>query len=110
MPDERRIDIHHHVVPPKYQATTPMPVEVPDVDEQLGRMATFGIRAALTSLTPRVLDAHPDRIVEVARDCNDFQAELVSDHRDAFGAFALLPLPDIDASLKEIEYALDTLH
>jgi predicted TIM-barrel fold metal-dependent hydrolase len=56
-----------------------------------------------------VLDAHPDRIIEVARDCNDFQAKLVSDHHDAFGAFALLPLPDIDASLKELEYALDTL-
>ncbi|HEY3117898.1 MAG TPA: amidohydrolase, partial [Chloroflexota bacterium] len=70
MPDDRRIDVHHHVLPPKYQSTTPMPVKVPDVEEQLGRMASFGIRAALTSLTPRVLDAHPDRIIEVARDCN----------------------------------------
>jgi predicted TIM-barrel fold metal-dependent hydrolase len=50
-----------------------------------------------------------DAAIRVAREMNDFGARLVSDYKGRFGLFALLPLPDIDASLKEVEYAFDTL-
>jgi predicted TIM-barrel fold metal-dependent hydrolase len=56
-----------------------------------------------------VLDAHPGRQVEVARMCNEFQASLTRDHPSRFGAFALLPLPDVEASMREMAYALDVL-
>jgi predicted TIM-barrel fold metal-dependent hydrolase len=46
----------------------------------------------------------------LARVVNEFAAaKLVQAYKGRFGFFAQLPLPDIDASLKEIEYAFDTL-
>lgn len=103
-----RIDVHHHVVPPKY-ADDSMPIKLPDAEEQLGSMDSWHIRAAITSLTPRVVLKNLNRLRGVARDCNEFQAERASDCAARFGAFALLPLPDVDGALEEIGYALDVL-
>jgi 6-methylsalicylate decarboxylase len=103
-----RIDVHHHVVPPKY-ADDSLPIKLPDAEEQLGSMDSWHIQAAITSLTPRVLLKNLNRLRSVARDCNEFQAQRGRDHGSRFGAFALLPLPDVDGALEEIAFALDVL-
>jgi len=104
-----RIDVHHHVVPPQY-ADESMPIKLPDAERQLQSMEDWHIQTAITSLTPRVILKNLHRLREVARGCNEFQAERIRAHPSRFGAFALLPLPDVDGALEEISYALDVLH
>jgi predicted TIM-barrel fold metal-dependent hydrolase len=45
----------------------------------------------------------------MARLCNEYGAEMVRDNPGRFGLFATLSMIDIDATLKEVEYAFDTL-
>ena len=104
-----RIDVHHHVVPPRY-ADDSMPIKLPDTEAQLHSMDNWHIRTAITSLTPRVILKNMHRLREVARTCNEFQARMALEHPSRFGSFALLPLPDVDGALEEITYALDILH
>jgi predicted TIM-barrel fold metal-dependent hydrolase len=104
-----RVDVHHHVVPPQF-ADDSMPIKIPDIEAQLRSMDNWHIRTAITSLTPRVLLKNLHRLRQVARTCNEFQARMALEHPSRFGAFALLPLPDVDAALEEITYALDILH
>jgi 6-methylsalicylate decarboxylase len=104
-----RIDVHHHVVPPQY-ADDSMPIKLPDTEAQLQSMDEWRIRTAITSLTPRVLLKNLHRLRQVARTCNEFQARMALEHPSRFGAFALLPLPDVDGALEEITYTLDILH
>jgi 6-methylsalicylate decarboxylase len=108
-PGNWRIDVHHHVVPPQY-ADNSMPIKIPDTETQLQTMDNWRIRTAITSLTPRVILKNLHRLREVARTCNEFQARMALEHPSRFGSFALLPLPDVDAALEELTYALDILH
>jgi predicted TIM-barrel fold metal-dependent hydrolase len=69
-----------------------------------------GVERAIGSITTPGLwfgDAVAAR--RLARVCNDYAAKLVADHPKRFGMFVSLPLPDIEGSLREIEYGLDVL-
>jgi predicted TIM-barrel fold metal-dependent hydrolase len=46
---------------------------------------------------------------DLTRKCNEFLASIQSEHPSRFGAFAALPVPDVDGALAEAAYALDTL-
>ena len=76
----------------------------------LERMDTTGVATAIASMAPwGVAFADVAQLPKFARICNEYAAQMVRDQRGRFGLFAAMPLPDIDASLKEIAYALDTL-
>jgi len=45
--------------------------------------------------------------IDLCRRCNEFAADLKKRHPKRFGYFASLPLPDVQASLKEIETAFN---
>lgn len=46
---------------------------------------------------------------KLTRQCNDYAAELSSQHPSSIGFWASLPLPDVRGALKEIQYIFDTL-
>jgi predicted TIM-barrel fold metal-dependent hydrolase len=80
------------------------------VSAQLELMDQTGIAAAFNSIaSPGVYFGDLAFAVRLARECNEDSARMVSGHPDRFGAFAILPLPDVAAAIREAEYALDTL-
>lgn len=109
-----RIDVHHHVAPPKYIAEMRALLQPPTInwtpERTLADMDEAGVATAILSITtPGVWIGDNAQGRRVARDCNDYTAKLAADHPGRFGLFAALPLPDVEASLREIEYGLDTL-
>ncbi len=87
------------------------PIPAWDLQSTLALMDRHAIATAITSISePGIYFGDKTFAIDLARRCNEYSAQLIGDHPRRFGAFAILPLPDIDASLRELEYALDTLN
>jgi len=111
-----RIDMHHHFAPPAWVAEVrgrPLlqPANTRWTPEQsIEDMDRGGVAAAVVSITnPGIWFDDREQTRRLARACNEYGAKLVQEHPARFGFFAALPLPDVDASLKEIAYAYDSL-
>src|SRR2546427_3289523 len=109
-----KINIHHHLTAPAYVKflTENKVRDFPNksVAEGLEDMDKAGIATAFTSIIgPGIWTGSVEQTRRLARECNDFAAKLMADYPGRFGLFASLPLPDIDGSLREIEYAYETL-
>jgi predicted TIM-barrel fold metal-dependent hydrolase len=117
------IDTHHHFYPPPYQKAqidwedqhkvphfAVQSTWTPESD--IEAMDKNGITTSILSLasTPGVwFDGGAEKAHDTARLCCDFAAEMVRDRPGRYGLFAPLSMLDTDVTLKEIEYAFDTL-
>lgn len=116
-----RIDIHAHFVPEFYRQalveaghSQPDGIKaIPDWSEQsaLALMDELNIKTTVLSISsPGVHFGDPTAAAELARRVNDEGARICAAHPGRFGLFAIVPAPEIEASVAELRYALDTLH
>lgn len=118
-----RIDVHHHIYPrqfmlhqeklnPKWGPQMP-PAAARDWSPQfaLDQLDRTNVAVAIMQMItdPGVWfgDAKAARIL--AREWNEYAAQMMRDFPKRFGMLAVLPMPDIDGTLEEIAYAFDTL-
>jgi 6-methylsalicylate decarboxylase len=121
--DPRRVDVHHHFFPPEYleplaawnkQEGIADGLQAPQRDwtvaKALDDMDKSGVATGMLSIsTPGVWFADQERARHQAQLCNEYGASMGRDHKGRFGLFAAMPMPDVDGTLREIEYALDVL-
>lgn len=115
-----RIDTHHHLIPPDYRKA----LQKAGIDEAGGRalpnwspeaslqtMAELDVGTAILSVSTPGTTFLPDPsdAAALARDLNDYTAELAAAQPDRFGFFATVPMPNIDESVAETVRALDEL-
>lgn len=110
------IDVHHHCYHPDLIAAlrdsgvsqmapgVPLPEWTPA--DSLRVMDSTGLQAAVLSVL--LPDGAYDR-ASVTRLANERTAGTAAGHPGRFAALAALPLPDVDAALGELGYALDVL-
>ena len=81
------------------------------LEATLDQMDRGGVATAILSLPTGLSlpDLNAEQSRHLARMVNEYVVEAMKDHPGRFGLFAFLPMPDVEGTLKEIEYALDVL-
>jgi predicted TIM-barrel fold metal-dependent hydrolase len=119
----RRIDVHQHFVSPDYlailarQPQGSIGLQVSNTfrnwtpARNIEEMDKAGVQTALVSPTaPAAWLGNVEQARTIAREMNEYAtAKMVNEYRGRFGLFAVLPMPDVEGSLREIAYAYDTL-
>jgi predicted TIM-barrel fold metal-dependent hydrolase len=114
----RRIDTHHHIVPPAYRAWLQsrgvlaggLPIPEWSLDGALDLMEAAGVRAAVLSVsTPGVHLGDDAEARDKAREVNEYAASIVRQQPRRFGYFATLTLPDVQGAIAEAAHAMDHL-
>ena len=107
------IDVHSHIITPDWAASLQtegrlmdegFPLPKYNTDDHLTWMDTAGVqKSVLTMPAPQPSSA------KAVRSANETMARLKQKHPTRFLFCAALPLPDVQAALREAVYALDTL-
>jgi 6-methylsalicylate decarboxylase len=114
----RTVDLHHHVIPDFYWEASNEDGDAAgginpprwSLDGAIAYLDEAGIDVAVPSIsTPGVHLGDDAAARTLARRVNQYLADLKRQRPDRFGGFAALPLPDVDASLEQIEHAFDVL-
>lgn len=115
----RLINVHHHFLPQAYMKAVGDRLAIGrgrqratgwSASQDVENMDAAGIALSFASVAiPGVWfgEAEPSR--RLAREWNEFAAQTILQHPGRFGFFAAIAPPDVEGSLKEIEYALDVL-
>ncbi len=125
------IDVHAHCTPRSYaelvgrvtgrtRMEAPYPVrgggspppqsdDAADIAARLHLMDEAGVQMQVLSQPGGPYFDDEAEAVEGARVLNDAYAEIVKAHPDRFAAYAVLPLPHVEASIRELGRALDEL-
>ncbi len=117
------VDVHSHVIPPflveQLERTGDLPPGLMHPAARkwapgatLEAMDQHGVATSVLSAIPlhsalRRMDGQD--VASLVRRVNEFSTTLRRDHRGRFGLFGFLPMPDVERSLREIEYSLDVL-
>lgn len=115
-----KIDLHVHYIPQAYREAllvnygekNPDGFPTPEWNPQmhLEFMEKVGITTSMLSVTSPHINFGDDEAAKIlARKVNEDGAELVNKYPGRFGLLASLPLPNVEASLEEIRYAMDVL-
>ena len=113
------IDVHTHIIIPEYmevlkahgaelEETFPLPAW--DAERHIAFMESADIRTAvLTIPAPQPYYGDTEESAECIRRVNEISARVKRQYPGRFRFCAALPLPDVDAAIREAIYALDTL-
>ena len=113
------VDVHTHIIIPEYvevlkahgaelEETFPLPAW--NAERHIAFMDSAGIRTAvLTMPAPQPYYGDTEESAECIRRVNEASAKVKRQYPDRFKFCASLPLPDVDAAIREAVYALDTL-
>ena len=112
------IDVHTHIISKTYieaikkagitDKEIGFPMDPWDAKQRLAEMDQFGLQAQVLSVSsPGLRFWKGKQAADLARVLNQELADLMRECPSRFGAWATVPLPDVEAALAEISWCLD---